>query len=127
MGIPEVSREHPVVQEFTHLAAALDTLVDQTLAAATAEQRPTKLTSLARERELLNAPDMIRSLHDRYAVVNALLVAASTFLSDGMGTETLDTAPYAFRKLQDAARRLGYDLTLTKKPPVSLDPEAETV
>ena len=62
LGIPEANREHPVVQEFTHIAAALDTLVDQTLNASTAHERPTRETPLARERELLSASDMSRTL-----------------------------------------------------------------
>jgi hypothetical protein len=115
--IPEDTQEHPVIQEFTRIAATLDSLVDQTLNAATAHLRPTKGNTLARERELLGAPDMTRTLSDRYEVANALLVAANTFLTAGLGEDSSNSEPYGFRKLKEAASRLGYDLTLTKQEP----------
>ncbi len=119
--IPEASRNHPLVQEFTHIAADLDTLIDATSRAETNHDRPVKGTSLTTQRELLGAQDMRLPLEVRYAVANSLLLAADAFLSEGIEADSFDTTHYGFRKLRDAMNRLGYDLQLTKRPPTVFD------
>lgn len=115
--IPEANRTTPVVQEFTSIHARLDHLITDTLRATSDHDRPTKGQTLATQRDVFAAPDMVLPLEDRYEVANALLLAAQQFLTEGMGEVPSDPKPYAFRKLRDAAHRLGYDLRLTKQPP----------
>ena len=117
LNIPEEHLSHPAVAELVSVHSRLDQLVTDTLRAHTDHDRPAKGMTLARERELLNAPDMKLSLEDRYHVANALLLAAQEFLTEGTGIVPSSPEPYAFRKLRDALDRVGYDLHLTKQPP----------
>src|SRR5687768_3688433 len=97
----------PALIMLTSIHARLDHLVSDTLRAQTDHERPTKEASLAAQRELLQAPDLAIPLADRYAVVNALLVAAEALLSEDMGASEVSARPYALGKLKEAAYRLG--------------------
>src|SRR5689334_11094448 len=79
-SIPEANQHHPVVQEFAHLSAGLDTLTDALAHADRATLAPNRM-SLATARELFAAPDMTMPLADRYAAVNAMLLAAREVMS----------------------------------------------
>ena len=56
-------------------------------------------------------------LEDRYAFANHVLRAAAMVMIEGLGEQPDKAEGYILHHLQQAAGRLGYDVTFTQKPP----------
>jgi hypothetical protein len=121
LGIPEVTRSDPAVVEFLTLYTRAEEL-GQAFAMAHTEhlhRRPwfgNPHERLAQNRDALGAPDMRRSLTDRYHMAELLLRALQAVLYEDVGVHAEDPQPRAYvaAKVDEALAPLGYHVSTTE-------------
>lgn len=114
MHIPEDNWGNPIVQRFVELVSVTERLQEDMSRAYS--ETPDRFTlPLVEQRRLLDAPDLVHSLRDRYNSAELLLRAVNMILTMNIG-RNYESGPnrYVVSKINVALSRYGYHVEKDK-------------